>query len=174
MCYRFHTVSHGYLVLCTKTGYIFLQRPNIFIGVFVTGGSAAFQLPAQFQFPRAGVGIGQLVQQQAGGLVPCRAVMQVGTGQRPARLSPTEATITSSGTRRPWLRQYWMAPMAMISVAQNSALISPTRFAEAPSQRGSFPQHKKPHPCGCGLRIYFIPLWRLHGGGGRCPPVPSG
>ena len=52
--------------------------------------------------------------------------------------------------------------------------LSPTRFAEAPSQRGSFLQHKKPHPCGCGLRIYFIPLWRLHGGGGRCPPVPSG
>ena len=77
MCYRFHTVSHGYLVLCTKTGHIFLQRPNIFIGVFVTSGSAAFQLPAQFQLPRAGVGIGQLVQQQAGGLVPCRAIMQV-------------------------------------------------------------------------------------------------
>ena len=55
---------------------------DIFIGVFVTGGSAAFQLPAQFQLPRAGMGIGQLVQQQAGGLVPCRAVMQVGTGQR--------------------------------------------------------------------------------------------
>ena len=76
--------------------------------------------------------------------------------------------------RRPWLRQYWMAPMAMVSVAQNSALISPTSFAEAPSQRGSFLQHKKPHPCGCGLRIYFILLWQLHGGGGQCPPAPSG
>ena len=41
---------------------------DIFIGVFVTGGSAAFHLPAQFQLPRAGMGIGQLVQQQAGGL----------------------------------------------------------------------------------------------------------
>lgn len=111
-------------------------------------------------------------------LSPCRAVMQMGTGQRHVG-HPARTAVADGGHHH--ILGYTQALAAVVldgtdgdgirGAEQRVDLPRPLRGSPLPE--GVIPATQKPHPCGCGLRIYFIPLWRLHGGGGRCPPVPS-